>query len=148
MQPNEIRERILRNHEALRTTLEVVETAARRVLEGTAGRDSQLRKHGDQLLDAVQQHLSWEDQHLAPALRDAWGAEQVASLREGHGEQRQVVQYVSEKLRDPRRPISILARNLLDFTALLREELAAEEKTYADPKLLRDDVIGVRLGAS
>jgi len=150
MQPSEIRDRILRDHEALRTTLEAVESAARKALEGAPERESQLRKQGDRLLDAVQRHLSWEDRHLAPALRDApaWGMEQVASWRAGHGEQRQVVQYVSEKLRDPRRPVAILARNLLDFTSLLRDELAAEEEAYADPSLLRDDVINGCVEAS
>lgn len=150
MQPSEIRDRILRDHEALRSTLEVVESTARKVLEGAPGRASQLRKHGDRLLDAVERHLSWEDRHLAPVLRDtdAWDVHRVASLRADHGEQRQVAQYVSEKLRDPRRPVAILARNLLDFSALLRDELAAEERAYADPRALRDEVINGQAQAS
>jgi len=146
MQPGEIRERILRDHEALRIKLEMVESTARKVLEGAPGREAHLRKHGDRLLDAVEQHLRWEDRNVARAVRKG-GVAWIESLRADHGEQRQVVQYVSEKLRDPRRPAAILARNLLDFTTLLRDELDAEERVYAESSVLRDAARGGQVEA-
>ncbi|MDH3521083.1 MAG: hemerythrin domain-containing protein [Myxococcales bacterium] len=144
MQPGEIRKRVLRDHALLRTGVAEVESLARDVLGGARGLDARLRSRGDALLASLERHMSWEDAHLAPVLRaaDLSGRSREALLREDHSEQRQVLRYVSEKLRDTTRPAAVLARNLLDLTTMLREDMSYEERTFVDAKALRDDGIG------
>lgn len=149
MEPSDVRERVLRDHAALRTTLDQLEPLAREVLDGAPGLRERLRDLGEKLLDALEDHMAWEDEHLAPVLRqaDTWGQEREELLRRDHAEQRQVLRYVLEKIRDAERPIALIARNLLDFSAMLRSEMTHEEETLLDPSGVPDDSPGVELEA-
>lgn len=147
MQPSEVRQRALSDHAALRAALEEVEALSSKVLNGARDLRLQLRDRSEALFDLLWSHLTWEDAHLAPALRDAdaWGDAREARMQQVHGEQKQVLGYVLERLRDAERPISLLAQNLIDFAAMLRDQMAEEERTLLDPNVLRDDVICVNV---
>jgi iron-sulfur cluster repair protein YtfE (RIC family) len=149
MEASDVRERVLRDHAALRTTLDQLEPLAREVLDGASGLRERLRDLGETLLDALERHMAWEDAHLAPMLRqaDSWGKEREELLRRDHAEQRQVLRYVLEKIRDAERPIALIARNLLDLSAMLRSEIVHEEETLLDPSGMPDEPPGVELEA-
>jgi hemerythrin-like domain-containing protein len=140
MKPSEVRERILADHEALRRRLAALEEQARRVAAGAVDASPLLRAEGEALLALLGEHLSWEDRYLVPALRAAGtrGVEQVRALSEEHAEQRQILADALASLRDGRRPTLLVARNLLDLAALLREDMDREEQARLDPRLLRD----------
>ena len=149
MEPSDVRTRVQRDHAALRTTLDQLELLAREVLDGAPGLRERLRDLGETLLESLERHMAWEDEHLAPVLReaDAWGKEREELLRRDHVEQRQVLRYVLEKIRDAERPVALVARNLLDFSMMLRNEMTQEEQTLLDPNGMRDETVGVELEA-
>jgi hemerythrin-like domain-containing protein len=140
MKLSEVRERILADHEVLRRRLAALEEQARRVASGAADAAPWLRAEGEALLALLREHLSWEDRHLAPALRAAGtrGTEHVRALAHEHAEQRELLDDALARLRDGGRPLLLVARNLLDLAALLREDMDREEQARLDPHLLRD----------
>jgi iron-sulfur cluster repair protein YtfE (RIC family) len=149
MKPTEVRRRILHDHDGLRTLLCQLEDSASNVLNGKRRLLGRLRGEGEQLLEQLLEHMSWEDRYLAPALRDAdaWGEERAARLDHDHREQRELLRHVLEKLHDQSRPPVLLARTMLDLVQLLREDMVDEEKTLLDERVLRDDVVAVDVEA-
>jgi hemerythrin-like domain-containing protein len=149
MDPAEVREHVLRDHAALRATVVEVESLARSVLEGSRGLRRELSDLGESLLESLESHITWEDDHLAPVLGGAaWGGEREALMRQSHREQRQVLRYLLEKLHDRQRPSDLLARNLLDFSMMLRDDMTDEEQGLLDADAPRGDADGVGLEAS
>lgn len=145
MKPSEIRRKVLADHTFLRGMLASLESLAREVLEGNRRLVGALRLEGEGLLETLQRHMAWEEQHMAPALReaDAWGQARVDRLFDDHREQREMLANALERLRDPTRPPVLLARNLLDLVSLIREDMADEEQCALDESVLRDDVIAI-----
>ncbi len=60
-----------------------------------------------------------------------------ARLAQDHREQRELLSYVLQRLRDASRPPVVLARDLLAFVELLRHDMADEERA-----LLSDEALG------
>ena len=140
MKPSEVRGRILADHEALRRRLAGLEEQARRVAGGAADAAPLLRAEGEAFLALLLDHLRFEDLHLAPALRAAGasGAEQAKALAQEHAEQREILDDALARLRDGGQHALLVARNLLDLAALLRDDMDREEQARLDPRLLRD----------
>lgn len=145
MTPGEVRARILAEHVAIRGMLTSLEHVARGVGEGDASLVGALRREGEALLRRLQEHMLWEDIHLAPALRqaDAWGEERAAKLDSDHREQRQVLTHCLGAVNDPSRPAIVVARTLIDLVGMLRADMEEEERLLLDERVLRDDVIGI-----
>ena len=145
MTPGEVRARILAEHVAIRDMLVGLEDVARKVLQGDRSLVGALRLEGEALLDRLKDHMFWEDLHLAPALRqaDAWGEERAALLDSDHREQRQVLAHCLSAVNDASRPPAVVARTLIDLVAMLRQDIEDEERLLLDPRVLRDDVIGI-----
>jgi iron-sulfur cluster repair protein YtfE (RIC family) len=145
VKPSEVRERTLRDHEALRIALDRLERCCREAARGDLLPAGQLREAAHALIVDVERHMRWEERHLEPALReaDAWGNERADRLRSDHREQREALGHVLAGLRDPGRPPALVARMLLDLIALLRDDMAEEEDLLLDPRVLRDDVVGI-----
>jgi iron-sulfur cluster repair protein YtfE (RIC family) len=144
--PSEVRRRILEDHAGLRESLSELEERARGCLGG--GEPEQLvalREGGERFHEALSLHIRWEDQYLAPALRDAdaWGDERVKRLEDEHREQRALLADHLARLRDPTREGSEVARDILLLGDLLRVDMDREEKQSLDPNVLRDDVVSV-----
>lgn len=149
MQPSEVRRRILDDHRELRTLLLSLETLGRDVLAGARDHVGALRLEGEALHERLLEHMRWEDLYLAPALEDAdsWGRERAAALESDHREQRELLQHTLSGLRDPSRPTVALARTMVDLVKLLRDDMREEEQTLLDPRVLRDDVVGIDVEA-
>ncbi len=149
MKPSEVRERTLRDHEGLRIALDRLERGCREAARGDSLLAGQLREAAHALLVDVERHMRWEERHLEPALReaDAWGNERAERLRSDHREQRETFGQVLASLRDPGRPPALVTPMLLDLIALLRDDMAEEEDLLLDPRVLRDDVVGIDVEA-
>jgi hypothetical protein len=149
MTPGEVRARILADHVAIRGMLLSLEGLADRVRDGDRSLVGALRLEGEALLHHLQEHMLWEDLHLAPALRraDAHGEERAARLDSDHREQRQVLTHCLSAVNDERRPAPIVARTLIDLVAMLREDIEDEERLLLDERVLRNDVTGIDVEA-
>jgi len=147
MTPGEVRERIRADHGAIRGSLDGVADLARRVESGEHGLLAALRLEGEALLRRLEDHLFWEDLHLAPALRqaDAWGEQRAAQLDGDHRQQREVLAHCLAAVQDESRPARIVARTLVDLAQLLRDDMEQEERLLLDERVLRDDVVGVEV---
>lgn len=145
MQPSEVRIRVLHDHEALRERLDELEDLVRDVERGNGERALSLRMHAVELLRALENHMQWEDCYLVPVLResDAWGPERVKRFDADHREQREVLHHVLHVLADTDRPACLIARGVRDFVFLLRADMDEEENVFLDPRVVRDDVIGI-----
>lgn len=145
MTPGEIRARILADHVAIRGMLLTLEQVAQRVHEGDHSLVRALRVEAETLLRQLEDHMFWEDLHLAPALRDAdaWGEERAAQLAADHREQRQVLAHCLSAVTDVSRPAAVVARTLIDLAGMLRQDIEDEDRLVLDERVLRDDVIAI-----
>jgi Hemerythrin HHE cation binding domain len=144
MRPSEVREKVLADHERLRSDFVRIEALARAVRDGALVRFSDLRVEGDALLARLLTHMRWEESYLLPALReaDSWGAERAARLIKDHRDQRELFRFFHSRLGDTE-AWPVLARRLTDLIALLRDDMAEEERDLLDERVLRDDVVAV-----
>jgi hemerythrin-like domain-containing protein len=147
MRPSEVRARVLSDHDELRGRLDRLERVA---LAASSGDSAEaLRPEAEAFLDRLAIHMSWEDLHLVPVLReaDSWGEERIARFAEEHREQREMLEYVLRELHDAGRPETVVARKVLDLVALLRADMEEEESVFLDERILRDDPIAIDLFA-
>ena len=145
MQPSEIRACILEEHSALRAQLGRVQewTARAERRETRAGyRFVELARS---LLEALLRHLDHEDRVLVPALRDAdlWGDLRAERVVEEHREHRREARALLARLAPQGAPDPDAVRAFDRFGEALLEDMAAEERTSLDPRVLRDDVIAI-----
>ena len=141
LKPSEVRGRILGDHADLRRMLAEIEDLAERFERGDAEVARALRDHGLALHARLCAHLDLEDEILAPALQnaDAWGEVRAERLAREHREQRELLQYLLERLREESRPTLLVAREFRNFALLLRSDMEQEEETALREDLLRDD---------
>jgi iron-sulfur cluster repair protein YtfE (RIC family) len=144
MEPSEVRRRVLRDHQSLCQRVEQVESLAEEVIGGGQAPDGLCEATGE-LLRALTDHMSWEDRHLVPALRDAdaWGPERVARFEAEHLQQRTQLAELLEGLEDRSQPPQALAHRVLEWLSDLHADMDEEESAFLDRDLLRDDVIGI-----
>jgi iron-sulfur cluster repair protein YtfE (RIC family) len=148
--PSEVRRKILEDHDRLRESLSELEELARGCIgDGERELLVTLREKGERFHEILSRHIFWEDQYLAPALRnaDAWGDERAKLLEDEHREQRQLLADHLERLRDPTREGDQVARDILLLGDILRVDMDREESQTLDPNVLRDDVVSVGLEA-
>ena len=145
MRPEEVRSHVLAEHARIRERLQEVESLGRGVLAGEAAMLERLRAAARALLLALSNHMGFEELHLARALRaaDAWGSERAERLEREHREQRELLAHALDGLEDKSRPPQLLAHSLLDLVQLLRDDMSGEEQALLDPRVLRDDVVGI-----
>jgi hemerythrin-like domain-containing protein len=144
MKASEVRRQAVAEHDALRVRLSHLDQAARQVLAGERTLLGALRLEGEALLKLLLEHIQWEDAQLGPALRrtDPAGAERAAQLAREHREQRELLEHTLRALQDQTRPTVVLARSLVDLVDLLQQEMAEEEASLLDERVLRDDPEG------
>ena len=112
MEPSEVRQRVLADHERLRRDVEQIEGFANEILEGLRMPISALRAEAKELVARLRAHMHWEESYLLPALRDAdaWGAERAQHLVRDHREQRDRLDFIVARLDDATRPGDDVAR--------------------------------------
>jgi len=138
MRARRVRERILSDHESLRGLLEEVDQQAFQVGRGAEEGVGRLRPLGLQLLRQFSEHLALEDRLLAPALRRAGpaGRERAEQLDADHREQRELLDYLLDKVRDRSRPATVVAADWRNFIELVLDDMAQEEATILERGML------------
>jgi hypothetical protein len=132
---------LLSQHDRLRRLLGDTQEVADRVLAGEGSID-----HFQDLLEAVRiafaEHNKSEETLLEPILRldHAWGPARIARMIEEHGAEHASFR---EALA---RPALDLAPDIADVIELIEGHIAAEERTFLSPGVLRDDVINTEDG--
>ncbi len=132
MRPDEVRERIRAEHEELRTLLRSVQDLTGRAAGGQKDAVEDLRQQGLRLNERFAAHLDLEDVHLVPLLREGRGNDAAERLANEHREQRLLMDFLLERLRDTRRPAVLLVRELETLVELLRDDMGNEEKELVD----------------
>ena len=126
MRLEEARDKIIDDHTRLRGRLDVIERLTERVLTGESSCGDSFFFECETMFADLAQHIHWEDRNLAPALIDH-DAKRGALLEQDHREQRLLMRYVIDRLRDPTRPAVLVARTMLDFGIALRQDMRREE---------------------
>lgn len=137
MTNEEIRARILEDHEEIRGILDELGRLNRRFAhEADVG--DEIRALGVGLLQVFVAHLSLEDSLLLPLLEAAPGdGSQLAErLDREHGEQRALLHFIFERLEHQRQPTTVMARELDQFAEYVRTDMAHEEETILRVGLL------------
>ena len=145
MTPAETREWVLADHRRLRAALDALEELARTYQQGERTLLGSLRNATERFLNRFEEHTRWEDEHLRPVLidADAWGAERAKRLDHDHKEQRELLDYSLGLICDPGRSPVLIGRGVIDLIALIRSDMEEEERDLLDPRVLRDDVVGI-----
>lgn len=143
MKPCEVRQRILQEHEKLRSLLQLVSDLARGVSEGEQGIAPALESQARGLDHELRTHLDLEDRHLLPVVLECLGEEAARDLSREHAEQRALLEYVLVRLDDDARSAVLVARDLENLAELLLDDMRGEEEALlANPDLwddLRED---------
>lgn len=149
MEPSEIRNRVLEDHEKLRGELQRLEGLKRAAGQPEASPHDAvaLRACTEAFLGRLRRHMAWEERYLLPALReaDAWGEERAVRLLDDHREQVRLLDFVIERLHDEARPDALVVRDVGALVAFLLVDMDEEERDLLDPRVLRDDVIAIDL---
>ena len=139
MTPNEVLERLVSQHQALRLLMDECDRLADE-LETIGGTPVTLSQNVAELRRAFEAHNQFEETVLRPILReaDAFGEVRIDRMIADHlGEHREMRDRLSEG------PIA----DLRTAVAQLRAHLDAEERYFVSPRVLRDDLVVLEGGA-
>ena len=127
-----VREKFVEDHARLRGKAEVLESLALRILRGDEDLGSALRLKGEEILDHLVRHMSWEEQELLPLLRRFGRLDIASALVTRHTAHRDHIEGDLITLQNAeRRPLD-MARHIVEFLRKLERDMQTEE----------DDVLG------
>lgn len=147
LDPSEVRDRVLSQHEDLRARLVQLTQLSRLAADDRAARAT-LREGLLDLVAFLDAHMALEDDILLPALMaaDAFGDVRSDRLHDHHADDRTRAEAIRSDLADPRVAAEVLVRWCERLAEDLRLEMADEEATLLRPDILRDDVITSGVG--
>ncbi|HME69928.1 MAG TPA: hemerythrin domain-containing protein [Myxococcota bacterium] len=125
----DVRLEILQEHRGLRLALATVEALCVQLEGGDPEAAQALLHSGRALYQQFAAHLNLEDQILLPTLEAVAGSASASQLAAEHREQRELLGYLLGRMAYPGRPALLLARELRQFAALVREDMREEEET-------------------
>jgi iron-sulfur cluster repair protein YtfE (RIC family) len=136
MEPTQARAVLLEQHERLRQLLGDAQALAARVLAGE-GTEAELQACLDVLRAAFAEHNASEESLLEPILRldFAWGPARIARMIEEHAAEHASFRAVLAT------PALAIAARMDDLVEDVDAHMAAEERTFLSPGVLRDDVV-------
>jgi len=142
---SEVRAQILEEHVHLADQLKHVADLAGATLSGKTDAVAQLRSRGVMLYRELCDHLDVEDRILAPALGDTpgFGPLRKQQLLAHHAEQRSELREALSRLESGGGSDVEVASELLRLVAVIRDDMAQEERDLLDPNLLTDELINV-----
>jgi iron-sulfur cluster repair protein YtfE (RIC family) len=131
VKPAEIRRRILADHAKLRAMLDALVPLAQRFERGEDVDAKWLREEALALYETFAAHLLHEESTLEPALRARGedGERLAERLAHEHREQRELLGYLTSRLRESPHPTLLVAREVRNFAEYLRSDMAHEEST-------------------
>lgn len=133
MEPVAARALLLAQHDGLRKLLADMAVVAARLCADESVLES-LERMLDALRTAFAEHNASEERLLAPILRldPYWGERRLARMSEEHAAEHLSFRQVLD------RPARELAVNLADLVEEIEAHMAAEERTFLSPGVLRD----------
>jgi iron-sulfur cluster repair protein YtfE (RIC family) len=136
MDPTRARAVLLAQHDRLRRLLMVAQAVADRVLGGE-GVVAELHPHLDALQAAFAEHNASEEELLEPILRldFAWGPARIARMLEEHAAEHASFREAMSG------PALEIAGRIAELIEDIDAHMAAEERTFLSPGVLRDDVV-------
>lgn len=136
MEPTQARTVLLEQHERLRRLLAEVQVVADRALAGETV-VAELQQHLDELRSAFAEHNTSEEALLEPILRldFAWGPARIARMLEEHGAEHASFREAMAG------PVLEIAARMAELIEEIDAHMAAEERTFLSPSVLRDDVV-------
>ena len=137
LNPSEVRQRILDQHDALRVHLDALQAA----LESSTASDV-LKKAASQVQEELTRHIADEEALLLPELQgaDGFGAARVAALQKEHVEQRELLGALVESIKSSESEGELSAR-IHELISRIRVDMEEEEKTHLTKKVLKDDIV-------
>jgi hypothetical protein len=143
VRPSAVRERILSEHQVLRSIYEKTGELAQRVLASDLDAQGPLRERCRELYETLLRHIELENAILAPALHeaDAFGAVRADELLQEHRRQRALLLEALDAADD--QPALELAESVTRLIVDLHVDMAHEERALLDSELLKDDPISV-----
>lgn len=128
--PDEIRVRILAEHARIRSELDVIESLAARVLEGSF-EGPFLRERVRVLEGILRAHIALEEELVLPWLREAdgFGDARVLHMETEHAEQRATLDLILTDLFTTR-SVRELAVRAAELCRALRDDIATEERAF------------------
>lgn len=141
MEPSQARTQLLAEHAQLRRTLDRLAEIAAAVREDSpnSSRSFELRETLQLLRDLFVAHNASEERLLGPILREdyAWGQARVDRMLEEHrAEHAEIRASMTGSDRE-------VAERVADLKEMVEAHMAAEERTFLSPRVLRDDVVSL-----
>jgi gamma-glutamyltranspeptidase len=136
MDPSEARRRLLNQHDHLRALIAGALQLAELRSKGSPVTD-ELSARLDELRRVFAAHNELETSLLEPMLRsgDAWAPARVARMLEEHAAEHAVFSTFFHG------SIDSMATGLAEFAEEVDAHMAAEERTFLSPRVLRDDLV-------
>jgi hypothetical protein len=141
--PSVLREKILAQHRDIEEMLEALDGAASQLEAGRAEDLTWLRRAAGALGQVLEWHLSFEEHHLVPAVResDGFGPVRAERLNEQHRCRRgSLEQLVREVVSSDREEVVDCVRT---FTSAIRTDLRYDQENFLHDEILRDDPMRV-----
>lgn len=134
----EIRDRVTTELTMLRDLCRALVTVARMVEHGATRREA-IREVLEQVCSAVEEHFRYEEEVIAPLLRevDPWGPARVERLLQEHSEQLGNVLGLAQDARADVRNVDDLADEVVVFFRRFEQEIVDQEM-----RLLSTEVLG------
>ena len=141
IRPSQVRTRILREHDALGARIEELAALVSQLNAGQSGAWAAVLEAAQSLHSELREHIDFEDEVLAPALRqsDSWGPLRADQLIRHHAQQRAELRELG--VRCTREDAAGLADLVTAMIVELRLDIAHENRDFLHADLLRDDVI-------
>ena len=135
-----MRRLVIDDHAELRPMLDEIDALADRFEKGDEEIGRVLRQRGFEFYQRFAWHLDREERHLAPRLRAQGGREArlAERLDAEHREQRELLQYLLDRLGESTLPTLVIARELRNFAEYVRLDMEHEEADLLDESVLHD----------
>jgi VIT1/CCC1 family predicted Fe2+/Mn2+ transporter len=145
MEPSEVRQRVLSDHERLRRDVEQIEGFANEIMKGLRMPISALRAEAKELVARLRAHMHWEESYLLPALRDADAWEPNAPSIWFEITANSATDWTSSSRASTTQRVRGTSSRATSSTSsiLLREDMRLEEQELLDERVLRDDIVAI-----
>lgn len=139
MRRAEIRARILADHDEIRDVLDEIDRLRQRFEQDGSDVGEEIRRVGVGLIEVFAVHLDLEESLLLPVLQTVpeRGEQMAARLAHEHKEQRELLDYLMNRLEQSTRPTTLITRELGAFASYVRADMDHEESTILRENLLR-----------
>ena len=142
IKPSEVCDRVTRQHRAVAAQLDEMARGVKALLTGGPDALKRLLELTGTLCDELTKHIVSESKILVPALRDAdaWGKQRADKLLDQLRTRRRKLKDLRQSVNDEK---AALAGNLDRFIDDRRADMEQTERESVNPRVLRDDVIGI-----